>query len=171
MYNSHEGENFIPPGLANATDVGTPAFNSSLASFNNWLSGYLPGFSQDDLDKVKELYPEVGSTETITSYNDTYTRAGLIFRDSVLACPGYWMATAASKGSYLGEYSIAPAKHASDTGWVRFPSPPLLPLSVKPVRINADATCCCCSGTQSAPSSRPSLTSTTATRARSPHSS
>lgn len=171
MYNSHEGENFIPPGLANATNVGTPPFNSSLASFNNWLSGYLPGFSEDDLEKVKKLYPEVGSTETITSYNDTYTRAGLIFRDSVLACPGFWMATAAPKGSYLGEYSIAPAKHASDTGWVRFPLPLLLRFPVKLVRINADATWSCYSGTQSVPSSRPSLTFTTATRARSPRSS
>lgn len=119
MYNTHEGENFIPPGLANATNTGTPPFNSSIASFNNWLSGYLPDFSEADLNQVKKHYPEAGSTETITSYNDTYTRAGLIFRDSVLACPGYWLARAAPKGSYLGEYSISPAKHGSDTGWVR----------------------------------------------------
>lgn len=118
MYNTHEGENFIPPGLATANDTGTPPFNSSLASFNNWVAGYLPDFSRADLDKVKQLYPEVGSTETITGYNDTYTRAGLIYRDSVLACPGYWLASAAPKGSYLGEYSISPAKHGSDTGWV-----------------------------------------------------
>lgn len=119
MYNTHEGENFIPPGLANANNTGSPPFNSSIASFDNWLSGYLPGFSQADLDSVKQLYPAVGSTETIAGYNDTYTRAGLIYRDSVLACPGYWMATAAPRGSYLGEYSISPAKHGSDTGWVR----------------------------------------------------
>ena len=118
MYNTHEGENFIPPGLASATNSGTPPFNSSLASFESWLAGYLPDFSDADLDQVKQLYPEGGSTETISSYNDTYIRAGLIYRDSVLACPGYWLAGAAPKGSYLGEYSISPAKHGSDTVWV-----------------------------------------------------
>lgn len=123
MYNTHEGENFIPPGLAHASNTGSPPYNSSIASFDNWLSGYLPGFSQGDLEMVKQLYPEVGSTETITSYNTTYTRAGLIYRDSILACPGYWMAGAAPKGSYLGEYSISPAKHGSDTGWVSYLSP------------------------------------------------
>ncbi|KAJ4396967.1 hypothetical protein N0V93_001190 [Gnomoniopsis smithogilvyi] len=117
MYNTHEGENFIPPGLAVVNNTGTPPFNSSIASFDNWLSGYLPDFSEADLDQVKQHYPEEGSTETITSYNDTYTRAGLIFRDSVLACPGYWLASASPKGSYLGEYSISPAKHGSDTLW------------------------------------------------------
>lgn len=119
MYNTNEGENFIPPGLADANNTGTPPFNSSVESFDNWLSGYMPGLSEDDLDKVKTLYPPAGSSEAIASYNDSYTRAALIFRDSVLACPGYWMAGAASKGSYLGEYSISPAKHGSDTIYVR----------------------------------------------------
>ncbi|ROV99895.1 hypothetical protein VMCG_06244 [Cytospora schulzeri] len=115
MYNTYEGENFIPPGLAHATNSGTPPFNSSAESFDNWLSGYLPGLSRRDLEKVKQLYPEAGSSEAIASYNGSYTRAGLIYRDSVLACPAYWMAGAAPKGSYLGEYSISPAKHGSDT--------------------------------------------------------
>jgi hypothetical protein len=69
------------------------------------------------------MYPANGSSEEIPSYNDTYTRAGLIYRDIVLACPTYWMARAAHKKSYVGEYSIPPAKHASDTIYVR-----LLPL-------------------------------------------
>lgn len=118
MYNTHEGENFIPPGLASAADTGTPPFNASLASFDAWLAGYLPDLSAADLAQVKQHYPPAGSTETIAGYKDTYTRAGLILRDSVLACPAYWLAGAAPKGSYLGEYSISPAKHASDTGWV-----------------------------------------------------
>lgn len=122
MYNTHEGENFIPPGLASVNDTGSPPFNSSIPSFNKWLAGYLPGFSPADLDRVRELYPVVSSTETITSYNDTHTRAGLIYRDSVLACPAYWLAGAAPKGNYLGEYSISPATHGADTQWVRLPS-------------------------------------------------
>ncbi|KFZ03620.1 hypothetical protein V502_10798 [Pseudogymnoascus sp. VKM F-4520 (FW-2644)] len=117
MYNSHEGENFIPPGLKSATNSGTPAFNSSTASFNVWLGGFLPRFSKHGIQQVKALYPEIGSTETISSYNTTYERAQLIYRDVVLACPAYWTAGAAHKKSYVGEYTISPAKHASDTTW------------------------------------------------------
>lgn len=106
MYNTHEGENFIPGDL------------NSVATFDAWLAGFLPGLSKCQLDSVRKLYPEVGSTETLPSYNTTTIRAGLIFRDVVLACPAYWMAGAAPGGSWLGEYSISPAKHASDTYWV-----------------------------------------------------
>ncbi|KAF4630791.1 hypothetical protein G7Y89_g7347 [Cudoniella acicularis] len=117
MYNTHEGENFIPPGLADANNTGTPAFNSSIASFNTWLRGFLPNFSDRTIQQVESLYPADGSSENIASYNTTYTRAGLIYRDVVLACPSYWMARAAHKTSYVGEYTISPAKHASDTIW------------------------------------------------------
>jgi len=103
MYNTHEGENFIP-GLSNST-------------FDAWLTGFLPGLSKCELDAVRRNYPEAGTSETIPSYNSTTIRAGLIFRDVVLACPAYWMAGAAPRGSWLGEYSISPAKHASDTYW------------------------------------------------------
>lgn len=124
VYNTHEGENFIPPGLADASNTGTHPFNSSVESFDNWLSGYMPGLSEEDLDQAKTLYSQAGSSEAIASYNDSYTRAGIIYRDTVLACPAYWMATAAPKGSYLAEYSILPAKHGSDTIYVRIPLTP-----------------------------------------------
>jgi hypothetical protein len=114
------GENFIPPGLGNVDNTGTPPFNNSIASFNNWLRGFLPGFSDRNIKRVEGLYPETGSSETM-NYNSTYTRAGLIYRDVVLTCPAYWMARAAHKKSYVGEYTISPAKHASDTIWVRTP--------------------------------------------------
>ncbi|KAI1082882.1 carboxylesterase [Whalleya microplaca] len=117
MYNTHEGESFVPSGLKSATDTGSPPFNSSAASFDEWLAGYLPGFNDEELARLKELYPEVGSSELITSYNDSFTRAGLIYRDSVLACPAYWMAGATPDGGWLGEYTISPAQHASDVYW------------------------------------------------------
>jgi hypothetical protein len=113
------GENFIPTGLANTSDTGNPPFNSSTGSFNSWLRGFLPGFSDRDIERVENMYPESGSTEEIPSYNTSYTRAGLIYRDTVLACPSYWTARAAHEKSYVGEYTISPAKHASDTEWVR----------------------------------------------------
>ena len=121
------GENFIPPGLADVNNTGTPAFNSSLSSFQNWLSGFLPNFSDRNIQRVEALYPETGSSEEILIYNTTYTRAGLIYRDVVLACPSYWMARAAYEKNYVGEYSISPAKHASDTEWV---GPPPLHIEV-----------------------------------------
>ncbi|TVY82677.1 Carboxylesterase patB [Lachnellula suecica] len=117
MYNTHEGENFIPPGLANAQNSGSPPFNSSTASFNAWLRGFLPSFSDRNIEQLEALYPATGASEGIASYNTTYTRAGLIYRDVTLACPAYWLARAAHKKSYVGEYMISPAKHASDTEW------------------------------------------------------
>lgn len=129
MYNTHEGENFIPPGLAAAQDSGAPPFNSSTASFDGWLAGYLPGLSAEELDEVRALYPESGTAEAVPSYNGSYTRAGLVYRDTVLACPAYWLAGAAPEGNYLGEYSISPAKHGSDTIYVSLPpSFPLIPI-------------------------------------------
>ncbi|CAD0084795.1 unnamed protein product [Aureobasidium vineae] len=115
MYNLHEGENFIPPGFQHAVSSGSPPFNSSVTSLAAWLKGYLPGLSDRDRSRALSLYPAQGSAEGLPSYNTTYVRAGLIFRDTVLACPAYWMAGAARKKSYLGEYTISPAKHASDT--------------------------------------------------------
>lgn len=122
MYNLHEGQNFIPPGLQNSTGSGSPPFNSSLASFENWLRGYLPGFPGRDLAEVKRLYPVSGTAEELT-YNTTYVRAGLIYRDTVLACPALWMARASRKYAYLGEYIIDPATHGADTIYVSSPIP------------------------------------------------
>jgi hypothetical protein len=36
---------------------------------------------------VKKLYPVNGTAETLPTYNTTFVRAGLIYRDVVLACP------------------------------------------------------------------------------------
>lgn len=113
-YNLHEGENFIPPGFSSANS--SAGFNSSAASFNGWLKGYLPGFSAEELEQVKEQYPAVGTAENI-SWNATYERAGLIYRDLILTCPAYWLSNKAQKG-WLAEYTISPAKHASDTIYV-----------------------------------------------------
>ncbi|KAF2709548.1 alpha/beta-hydrolase [Pleomassaria siparia CBS 279.74] len=124
-YNLHEGENFIPPGFSsNTTD--SVGFNSSSASFDAWLSGFLPDFTADDLIAVETLYPASGSAEEM-HYNTTSIRAGLVLRDLVLACPAYWLsstaaataataatATVGGKG-WVMEYTISPAKHASDT--------------------------------------------------------
>lgn len=116
MYNLHEGENFIPPGLQNTTDTGSPPFNSSQASFEVWLKGFLPDLSQRNLDRLQHLYPPEGIAEELV-YNTTYVRAGLIYRDVTLACPALWMAKSAHLKSYVGEYTIDPADHGADTVW------------------------------------------------------
>lgn len=119
MYNTREGDYFMPPGLRESVSIGAPPFNNTLASMDKWLRGYLPDLNEDDMDAVKHAYPPSGQTERL-AYNDTFTRAGLVYRDSVLACPAFWAAESASEGgtSWIGEYSIPPANHASDTTWV-----------------------------------------------------
>ncbi|RAO68243.1 uncharacterized protein BHQ10_004255 [Talaromyces amestolkiae] len=110
MYNTYEGENFIPPSLNNS-DSG-----SSDAAFKLWLGDFLPGLSQHELQRLETVYPPSGSSENIESYNSTYVRAELVYRDLVLACPAYWTASIAETG-YLGEYTISPATHGSDVSW------------------------------------------------------
>ncbi|KAI6364339.1 hypothetical protein MCOR25_005679 [Pyricularia grisea] len=102
MYNTHEGEDFVPP--------------AGNLSFDSWLPGFLPNLSPGDLAAVESAYPEVGSSEAITEYSNSSVRAGLIYRDVVLACPALWFANSSRQG-WLGEYSISPAKHASDVYW------------------------------------------------------
>ena len=118
VYNLFEGENFIPPGLQYDTDTGSPPFNNSQASFESWLRGYLPDLSEENLKTLEGLYPASGNAEALPSYNTSYVQASLIFRDSTLACPAYWMASASHTQGYLGEYTILPAKHGGDTQWV-----------------------------------------------------
>ena len=121
MYNLHEGENFVPPGLQNATtNASAPAgagtaFNSSTASFMEWIDGFLPSLTPEQRDELLNVqYPPSGSAENLPYYNTSCVRAGLIYRDAVLACPTYWLASATGQG-YVGEYTIAPATHGSDT--------------------------------------------------------
>ncbi|KAF2205089.1 alpha/beta-hydrolase [Delitschia confertaspora ATCC 74209] len=111
IYNLHEGENFIPAGLQNAKTSG--GFNSSEASFAEYLTTFLPRFSAESLEEIGKLYPDKGTAEEI-SYDGSYERAGLVYRDLVLACPAYWIAKKAEKG-WLADYTVSPAKHASDT--------------------------------------------------------
>jgi carboxylesterase type B len=111
-YNLHEGENFTPPGFSRTATSATDGFNSSTASFDTWLTGFLPNLTSTDIQNAKTLYPPKGTAEEI-SYNSTSTRAGLLYRDLVLACPAYWLSSTANKG-WIIEYTISPAKHASD---------------------------------------------------------
>lgn len=105
MYNTHEGESFTPASL-NTT-------SSTSSAFDDWLRGYLPGLGDEDVARICEAYPATDDADA-----DARTRAGLVYRDSVLACPAYWMAGSAPRGSWLGEYTIPPALHASDVYWV-----------------------------------------------------
>lgn len=100
-YNLHEGETFVP---------------SSLPSFRAWLSGFVPGLDAAATARLSALYPALGTAEEL-SYNSTAVRAGLVYRDLVLACPAYWLSSAAHRG-WVVEYTVAPAKHASDTIYV-----------------------------------------------------
>jgi hypothetical protein len=112
MYNSHEGGNFTPPGLGHASRE-----NDTSSRFGNWLEGFLPEHNQEMLQKVEALYPLKGSTGTC-SYSDQNQRAGLIYRDVILTCPASWGAEAAKTRGWLGGFTLAPVKHATDTVYV-----------------------------------------------------
>lgn len=127
MYNTREGDYFVPSALQSARsppDGAQSRFNNSEAGFDTWLRGFLPDFGEEELQHVKEIYPAAGTTETLV-YNatDYHTRAGLVYRDSTLACPAFWLVSsggsqASQSQSWLSEYTMAPANHASDTEWV-----------------------------------------------------
>ncbi|KAK9775508.1 putative Carboxylesterase [Seiridium cardinale] len=112
--NTHEGERFVSSDLQLANS--TSALNSSAAGFDYWLGGYLAHFTTSDLTEVKSLYPPAGATETFV-YNSTYSRAGLIYRDTVLTCPGYWLASSARQG-WQADYTVPPAVHGSEQVYV-----------------------------------------------------
>lgn len=114
MYNTYEGENFIPPSLNNSD---SSSYDSSDAAFKLWLSAFLPGLSKNELERLETIYPPSGRSENIASYNSTFVRAELVYRDLVLACPAYWTANIAEIG-YFGQYTISPATHGSDVHWV-----------------------------------------------------
>lgn len=114
MFNRFEGSSFVTSGLNTAP-------NGTDASFTKWVHAFLPDISEATLEGIKELYPDIGSENK--EYTTVQDRAGFVYRDIVLACPGYWLASSASKKKgkgkgYVGEYVISPAKHASDTGYV-----------------------------------------------------
>ena len=127
MYNLHEGENFVPPGLKNATtDASAPAgsgtaFNSSAASFFEWVNGLLPGLTAAQREElVTRQYPPSGTAENLPNgYNTAYIRAGLIYRDVVLACPA--LLAGQSRGSFhLGrKRSTGSRKRRRNGSWRR----------------------------------------------------
>ncbi|KAK4215976.1 carboxylesterase [Rhypophila decipiens] len=97
-YNTHEGENFLPPLLLHDDDQQDPPEGS--VAFTTWLTGFLPNLMTQDLKAVKMMYPET-TTETMVKNSSSVptVRAGLIYRDVVLACPAYWLTGAAAASS------------------------------------------------------------------------
>ncbi|KAM7206673.1 carboxylesterase [Rhypophila sp. PSN 637] len=133
-YNTHEGENFLPPLLHDAEEESAQPPASESISFTTWLRDFLPDLTEQNIANVKDIYPPEGSTETMANYSSVTTvRAGLIYRDVVLACPAYWLTTGAAAssssssagggGGWLAEYTISPAKHASEVNWWNTPNP------------------------------------------------
>ncbi|RPA97604.1 carboxylesterase [Choiromyces venosus 120613-1] len=118
VYNRFEGSTFVSSALNSTTSSGssgTGAFNSTDERFRYWLKGFLPRLSERELAGVERMYPKaVGNGGLL--YTTQQDRAGYIYRDLILACPAYWIA-AGSKNGYIGEYTISPAKHASDVGY------------------------------------------------------
>lgn len=119
MYNTHDGYYFLPTGLNSSTTKS--GYNNSLASFEGWLHGFLPNLTDSSFERLLQHYPANGTTETV-AYNTTWDRASFIYRDVVLACPAYWLATTAHDAGYLGEFTFGPATHGNDNQFVRYES-------------------------------------------------
>lgn len=71
-----------------------------MLNWDDWIRGFLPDFDVNALDMVEEMYP----ANDVIKYTKNYTaqtRAGLVYRDVILACPGYWMAASASESGCL----------------------------------------------------------------------
>ncbi|ORY66987.1 uncharacterized protein BCR38DRAFT_407010 [Pseudomassariella vexata] len=85
--------------------------NSSAAGFDYALRGCLSHFTVDELTEMKLLYPASGTTKNI-EYNTNFAQAGLISRDIVLACLGYWLASSVDR-EWQGKYIVIPAVHPS----------------------------------------------------------
>jgi carboxylesterase type B len=114
LYNAHEGENFIPDGFKNATGL---IYNSTEISFDSWIQGFMPRFNASVLSELKTVYPALGESETF-GYDTNDLKAGLLYRDVAISCPGLWVAKGATRVGYMSEYTIAPARHASDVAFV-----------------------------------------------------
>ncbi|CAK7225478.1 hypothetical protein SCUCBS95973_005878 [Sporothrix curviconia] len=123
-YNTHEGENLVPPWLFRKKDDASNGDDEK--EFHVWLARYLPDLAADDVAQIDKLYPSAGDIvyqgdEAYAAYSagSPFGRAGLVYRDVTLSCPAYWMTGLARSNAsgWMAEYSIAPAKHAGDTYW------------------------------------------------------
>ncbi|KAF1989313.1 alpha/beta-hydrolase [Aulographum hederae CBS 113979] len=144
FYNTLEGDNFLPPNqLRPANFREQPGTNSaggsmdgficcSSKAFEKWLGYFLPNLINSDGDgrgeklrkEVAKLYPARGEAEG-AGWRDPFSRAGMVYRDLVLACPALWIAQAAAGmeggSAWMGEYRISPATHAADLGFYSYP--------------------------------------------------
>jgi hypothetical protein len=118
VFNSHEGENFLPGDLKISAFT---HFNVSTEGLDTWLRGFLPNFNQNLHEQVKQLYPARGRTE-MYDFNTTHSRAAVIYLDVVLACTAFWVAKGAKQAGWMVDYNIPPAHHASDTAYVSYSS-------------------------------------------------
>lgn len=128
MYNRYEGTPFLNgalnrptsllPSSPGYTNTRADNFNSTTSGFRYWLSGFLPTLTPAQLSTIEDLYPASPTDLAASNYTTTHDRAGFIYRDLVLTCPSIWLALSPSSlPSYIGEYTILPARHASDTQW------------------------------------------------------
>lgn len=94
MYNTLEGkiqfllESSVPKLTEALGESFIPVFSTS-TTLTSWLKSYLPDLKPSNQKRLLALYPANGTTETLTSFPTVATRAGIIFRDSVLTCPAY----------------------------------------------------------------------------------
>ncbi|KAF1365802.1 alpha/beta-hydrolase [Lizonia empirigonia] len=84
-------------------------------SFSSWLTAFLPGLPPAATARLTALYPASGTAEEI-AYTTSAVRAGLVYRDLVLACPALWLSGAADQGHARDNWNQTPLTYTS-TGY------------------------------------------------------
>ncbi|BFZ57301.1 hypothetical protein PYCC9005_004352 [Savitreella phatthalungensis] len=97
--NGDEGSLFVPSNI-----TGT-------AAFDLWLSTLLPRFNGAASVKLREYYPDPGSSGGL--YTSQQTRANTIFGDLIFNCAGIWLADA-HESAWKYEFDVLPALHGFD---------------------------------------------------------
>ncbi|KAF3769304.1 alpha/beta-hydrolase [Cryphonectria parasitica EP155] len=131
LFNANEGESFVDPslllddsldGIGDGADgglgTGPLPYNGTAAGFDAWLADLLPRLNATQTTAVKQLYPAEGTTDVAGwSWNTTFGRASYLYRDLVLACPAYWIASTAPGTGYLAQWTVPPANHVTPFVW------------------------------------------------------
>lgn len=121
--NAEEGPLFVPPTIANETDLAA------------WLQQEFPNLSAANITSVLRAYPAtVASSSNAPWTNGTWTngtaagtavpalrRAYDIYAEATFVCPAYWLAAAftqpadlAKKAAFFYQYSVPYAYHSTD---------------------------------------------------------
>ncbi|KAM0304066.1 hypothetical protein ACHAO8_011453 [Botrytis cinerea] len=125
------GRSLLIGNNANEGPLFTPQTITSEADLLEWLRNLLPEFQENDIAKVLEYYPSIGSVDSSGSNlsatfrnaeqssfaSSPQLRANNLYAELTFVCPSYWMAEAySSQGhtTFKYQFSPLPGTHGAD---------------------------------------------------------